>query len=206
MWGGADQQQAAAIVAALDHGVTLIDTAPIYGFGRSRQIVGQAIRGRRDKVVLATKCGLIWDRVEGELHFHANADGITADPSEKAVYKCLRPESIREGLHASLKRLQTDYVDLYQTHWQTSTTPVADTMAALMKLKEEGKIRAIGVSNANVEHLKQVQPDRFGPGTLQHARPRHGNPWRLGLLSAAQDLRACLLAAGQRPVDRKTSP
>ncbi|MCE5303434.1 MAG: aldo/keto reductase [Planctomycetaceae bacterium] len=159
MWGGSDETQAVeAIQAALDHGVTLIDTAPVYGFGRSERLVARAIRGRRDRVVLATKCGLIWDRVEGELHFHSNADGITSGPSERAVYKCLRPESIREELHASLQRLQTDYVDLYQTHWQTATTPVADTMAALLKLKEEGKIRAIGVSNATVDHLKQYGP------------------------------------------------
>ena len=73
MWGGADENEAIdAIHAALDAGVNLIDTAPIYGFGRSEEIVGRAIRDRRDKVVLATKCGMIWDREEGEFFFHAN--------------------------------------------------------------------------------------------------------------------------------------
>lgn len=159
MWGGADQQQAiAAIHAALDHGVNLIDTAPIYGFGRSEEIVGQAIRDRRDKVVLATKCGLIWDRDEGEFYFHANTDGITFRPSDKKVYKCLRPESIRREVEDSLARLNTTCIDLYQTHWPEATTPVADTMAALVKLKDEGKIRAIGISNANLEQLTAYGP------------------------------------------------
>ena len=159
MWGGADEDQAiAAIHAALDHGINLLDTAPIYGYGRSEEIVGRAIRGRREKVVLATKCGMIWDREEGEFYFHANQEGITFRPSEKKVYKCLRPDSIRAELERSLTRLGTTYVDLYQTHWQESTTPIADTMAALVKLKEQGKIRAIGVSNANLEHLKAYGP------------------------------------------------
>ena len=140
MWGGADESQAVdAIHAALDHGVNLIDTAPIYGFGRSEEIVGRAIRGRREKVVLATKCGMVWDREEGDFFFHANQEGVTLRPSEKKVYKCLRPESIREEIERSLKRLGTDHVDLYQTHWQESTTPIADTMAALAKLKERGQ-------------------------------------------------------------------
>ena len=156
MWGGADENQAVeAIHAALDHGVTLIDTAPIYGFGRSEEIVGRAIRGRRDKVVLATKCGMVWDREEGEFFFHANQEGVTMRPSEKKIYKCLRPESIREELERSLKRLGTDHVDLYQTHWQEKTTPIADTMATLVKLKEEGKIRAIGVCNATLMQLAE---------------------------------------------------
>lgn len=159
MWGGADEDQAIdAIHAALDHGINLVDTAPIYGCGRSEEIVGRAIRDRRDKVVLATKCGLIWDREEGEFHFHANQEGITFRPSEKKVYKCLRPASIRAELEQSLRRLGTTYVDLYQTHWQESTTPITDTMAALMKLREEGKIRAIGISNATVDHIKAYGP------------------------------------------------
>lgn len=159
MWGGSDEQQAvAAIHAALDHGVTLIDTAPIYGYGHSEEVVAKAIHDRRDKVVLATKCGLIWDREEGEFHFHANQEGVTFRASEKKVYKCLRPESIRQEVEISLKRLGTTYIDLYQTHWQESTTPIADTMAELEKLKSEGKIRAIGVSNANLDHLKAYGP------------------------------------------------
>jgi methylglyoxal reductase len=159
MWGGADERQAiAAIQAALDLGINLIDTAPIYGYGRSEEIVGRAIQGRREKAVLATKCGLIWDREEGEFHFHADDKGIQSRASEKKVYKCLRPASIRDELEKSLKRLQTDHIDLYQTHWQEKTTPIADTIAELLKLKAEGKIRAIGVSNANREQIEQYGP------------------------------------------------
>jgi methylglyoxal reductase len=159
MWGGADEQQAiGAIHAALDNGINLVDTAPIYGYGRSEEIVAKAIHDRREKVVLATKCGLIWDREEGEFQFHANQEGITFRASEKKVYKCLRPESIRQEVERSLARLGTTYIDLYQTHWQESTTPIADTMAALLKLKDEGKIRAIGVSNANLDQLKAYGP------------------------------------------------
>ena len=159
MWGGADEAQAIeAIHAALDGGVNLIDTAPIYGFGRSEEIVGRAIRGRRDSVVLATKCGMVWDREQGDFFFHTNDQGVTPRPSDKKVYKCLRPESIREEIASSLRRLDTDHIDLYQTHWQDSTTPIADTMAALEKLRDEGKIRAIGVCNANREQLNAYGP------------------------------------------------
>jgi methylglyoxal reductase len=159
MWGGADQQEAiAAIHAAVDQGMNLLDTAPMYGYGRSEEIVGQAIRGRRDRVVLATKCGLVWDREEGEFHFQADEKGMSSGPGSKKVYKNLRPESIRAELEGSLRRLGTDHVDLYQTHWQTTTTPIADTMAALVALKEQGKIRAIGVSNASLAQLKAYGP------------------------------------------------
>jgi aryl-alcohol dehydrogenase-like predicted oxidoreductase len=159
MWGGADEGQALeAIAAALDRGVNLIDTAPIYGFGRSEEIVGRAIRGRRESVVLATKCGMVWDREQGDFFFHSNEEGVTLRPAERKVYKCLRPESIRDEIGRSLSRLGTDHVDLYQTHWQDSTTPIADTMAALVKLKDEGKIRAIGVCNANQQQLQAYGP------------------------------------------------
>ena len=156
MWGGTDENEAtAAIHTALDHGVNLIDTAPIYGFGRSEELIGRAIADRRNQVVLATKCGMIWDREEGEFFFHSSDDGVTFRPSQRKIYKCLRPESIRAELEASLIRLGTDHVDLYQTHWQESTTPIADTMAELVKLKEEGKIRAIGVCNASMVQLAE---------------------------------------------------
>ena len=144
-------------------GINLLDTAPSYGSGRSEELVGRAIRGRpREKIVLATKCGLVYDcqghdRQKSELFCQYEADGVTTRPSEK-IYSCLRPDSIREELECSLKRLGTTYIDIYQTHWQTTTTPIADTMAALLKLKEQGKIRAIGVSNVTLEQLKAYGP------------------------------------------------
>ncbi len=146
MWGGTDEQKAvAAIQASIDEGVTLIDTAPAYGMGRSEEIVGQAIKGRRDKVVLATKCGLVWHVQKGNYFF---------SQQEKPVHRHLGRESIRHELEQSLRRLGTDYIDHYITHWQDPTTPIAETMAALEELKAEGKIRSIGASNCS---LKDVQ-------------------------------------------------
>lgn len=145
MWGGADEEASiAAIQASIDEGVSLIDTAPAYGFGRSEDVVGKAIAGRRDKVVLSTKCGLVWHTDQG--NWFLDAEGHT-------VHRHLGPEAIRYELEASLGRLGTDYIDIYVTHWQDPTTPIADTMGALTRLKEEGKIRAIAASNASVDDV-----------------------------------------------------
>lgn len=155
MWGGADERDAvAAVHAALDAGVTLIDTAPMYGFGASERLVGRAIADRRDRVVLASKCGLVWTGTRGE-HFF-NTDDQQPNPQGRTqVYRCLAPDSVRAELEASLRRLQTDVIDLYQTHWQESTTAVEDTMAELLRLKDEGKIRAIGCSNATPDQMRR---------------------------------------------------
>jgi aryl-alcohol dehydrogenase-like predicted oxidoreductase len=159
MWGGTDEPNAVeAIQAAIDHGVSLIDTAPVYGFGLSEELVGRAIADRRDKVVLATKCGLVWDRQEGQFFMHSDDRGVTSRPSEKAIYRCLRPASIRQEVEQSLRRLRTDRLDLLQTHWQDATTPIDETMTMLLRLKREGKIRAIGVSNIGMDHLKAYGP------------------------------------------------
>ncbi len=144
-WGGSDETLAIeAIHASLDAGINLIDTAPVYGFGLSEEIVGRAIAGRRDQVVLATKCGLIWGGTEGQFFF----------PSPRGpIHRYQAPTAIRGELERSLRRLGTDYIDLYQTHWQDDTTPIADTMGELLKLRDEGKIRAIGVSNVTPSQL-----------------------------------------------------
>jgi len=148
-WGGTDEQDSIdAIRAGLDAGLNFVDTAPAYGLGLSEEIVGRAIAGRRDDVVLATKCGMVWDTDKGEYFI---------DEYDKYLHLYLGPESIREEVEASLSRLDTEYIDLYQTHWQDATTPIEDTMAELMKLKDEGKIRAIGVSNATVEHMEEYR-------------------------------------------------
>lgn len=168
MWGGTEESTAVnAIRAALDAGINLVDTAPMYGYGRSEEIVGKAIRGHRDRYVIATKCGLRWDKTEwpagkGELHFLSDEDSIVSG-SESAyrVYKYLRPDSIREEVELSLRRLGTDYIDLLQTHWQDGTAPIEDTMETLLRLKDEGKIRAIGCSNVTVDQLQAYR--RTGP-------------------------------------------
>jgi aryl-alcohol dehydrogenase-like predicted oxidoreductase len=144
-WGGTDEDAAIkAIHQAIDEGINLIDTAPVYGFGASEEIVGRAVEDRRDKVILATKCGLAWHTKEGTHNF---------DWGDKSVYCCLKPHSVRYEVEQSLRRLRTDHIDLYQTHWPDATTPIEDTMQALLDLKAEGKIRAIGVSNVSVALL-----------------------------------------------------
>ncbi|MEK8029203.1 aldo/keto reductase [Ideonella sp. DXS29W] len=153
MWGGSDDAAAIeAVRASLDAGVSLIDTAPAYGLGHAESLVGQAVAGRRHEVVIATKCGLVWHTRQGA-HFF--------DEQGQAVHRYLGADSIAHELEQSLKRLRTDYIDLYITHWQDSTTPVAETMGALLDLKRAGKIRAIGVSNVDVPTLTEYL--RHGP-------------------------------------------
>ncbi|RVH36067.1 aldo/keto reductase [Sinorhizobium meliloti] len=146
MWGGTDERESvAAIQASLDAGVTLIDTAPAYGLGRAEEIVGKALSGRRDKAVIATKCGLVWHTRQGN-HFF--------DQDGRPVHRHLGRESIFHEVEQSLTRLGTDYIDLYITHWQDPTTPIEETMRALEDLRAAGKIRAIGASNVNLEELE----------------------------------------------------
>jgi aryl-alcohol dehydrogenase-like predicted oxidoreductase len=147
MWGGHDDANSIkAIQASVDAGITLIDTAPAYGLGRAEELVGKAIEGRRDQVVIATKCGMVWDTDKGNYF---------VDEHDKKIHRYLGAESVRSELETSLKRLRTDYVDLYITHWQDPTTPISETMGALLDLKKEGKIRSIGISNVNANEMKQ---------------------------------------------------
>ncbi len=146
MWGGTDESNAiAAIQASIDAGVTLIDTAPAYGMGLSEEIVGKAINGRRDKVILSTKCGLVWHTTEGN-HFF--------DASGKHVHRYLGGDSIRYEVEQSLQRLGVENIDIYHTHWQDPTTPIAETMQTLLDLKQEGKISSIAASNISVEDVE----------------------------------------------------
>ncbi len=151
-WGGADDDDSVrAINRAIDEGITCIDTAPAYGMGRSETVVGKAIAGRRDEVVVATKCCLRWDSEDGEYFFDtADSEGNTAK-----IYRNLSPESIKHECEQSLKRLGVDVIDLYQCHWPDPTTPIADTMGALVELQEAGKIRHIGVSNFTPEMMEE---------------------------------------------------
>ena len=119
---------AAALDAALERGITLLDTAPVCGFGRCEALVGQALKGRREDVVLATKAGLEWDE-RGNIRRNASA------------------KRVRRELEASLRRLGTDHIDLYQVHWPDPLVAPEETAEAMYGLLEAGKIRAIGVSN-----------------------------------------------------------
>ncbi len=153
MWGGADEAESIrAIQASIDHGVTTIDTAAVYGQGYGEEVVARAIEGRRDKVQVATKCGMRWD-TEGGSDPWKTQDRLGRDVT---IYRNSRPDSIPFECEQSLKRLKVDVIDLYQVHWPDTTTPVEDTMAVLVKLQEQGKIRAIGVSNYDATWIKRA--------------------------------------------------
>ena len=139
MWGGSDDALSIrTIQSAVDRGITLIDTAPVYGFGHSEEIVGRALKegGRRAKVAIATKVGLDWQ------------DG--------KVFRNASRGRIMKEIDNSLRRLQTDVIDLYQVHWPDPNAPIEETAGALKDLLKAGKIRAIGVSNFSPEQM-----DRF---------------------------------------------
>lgn len=143
MWGGTDENDAIeTIEEALDGGINLIDTAPVYGFGRSEEIIGKAIAGgRRRKAVIATKVGLDW------------TNGKPFRNASKA--------RIVEEVENSLRRLRTDVIDLYQVHWPDPRTPIAETAEAVAALHRDGKIRAVGVSNfspAQMDQFRKVAP------------------------------------------------
>ena len=152
-WGGADEGEAIkAIEAAIENGVTTIDTAPVYGMGHSEIVVGNTIKGKRDKIQLLTKFGMRWDTESGDFTF----DTKDNDGNPVKVYKFNGKKSVIEECERSLQRLQTDYIDLYQMHWPESTTPIEETMEALEILKQQGKIRAAGVCNTPVDLLKKA--------------------------------------------------
>ena len=138
MWGGTDERESIRTIhAALDIGINLIDTAPVYGFGVSEEIVGKAIeeRGYREKVFIATKVGLEWHN--GSVSRNSSRDRI------------------RKEVEDSLRRLRTDYIDIYQIHWPDLAVPIEDTAQTMQALRKEGLIRAIGVSNYSPEQMNQ---------------------------------------------------
>lgn len=155
MWGNTERKDAVeAIKAAYDHGVTSIDTAPIYGQGTSEEIVGEAIKDySRDKVQILTKFGMRWDLEKGDFAFHSKDNS----GKEIDIYKYAGKESIIKECEDSLKRLNTDYIDLYQIHWPDSTTPLDETFEAVSKLIDAGKIRYAGVCNYDAELMKEAE-------------------------------------------------
>ncbi|MBC9797492.1 aldo/keto reductase [Sinomicrobium weinanense] len=155
MWGGTERKDAVnAIRAAYDHGVTSIDTAPIYGQGTSEEIVGEAIRDiPRDQVQLLTKYGMRWDLAKGKLAAHSK-DNTGKDID---IYKYAGKESIIKECEDSLKRLGTDYIDLYQIHWPDLTTPIQESMEAVDRLIRDGKVRHAGVCNYDAEQMAEAE-------------------------------------------------
>lgn len=137
-WERFNHEEAIKIIhSAIDSGINFIDTAPVYGLGHAEKVVGEAIKGKRDQVFLATKVGLPWDE-----HDHVRND--------------LTKANIFKEIDDSLTRLQVDYVDLYQIHWPDPNTDIRESMEALAELKEQGKIRYIGVSNFSIDLMKQA--------------------------------------------------
>jgi aryl-alcohol dehydrogenase-like predicted oxidoreductase len=144
VWGPVDDNESiAAIQQGLDLGITLVDTAPAYGYGHSEEVVGKAIAGRRDRVVVATKCGLVWKEPGGRLD------------------RSLASKSVAAECAASLRRLRVETIDLYQIHWPDPAVPIHSTMEFLARLRDEGKIRAIGVSNFSCEQMTEAR--KYGP-------------------------------------------
>lgn len=153
MWGGSDEKEALkALEESIEMGITSIDTAPAYGFGLSEEIVGKAIRGKRDRVQILTKYGLRWDTPKGEFYFRTRTnDGLSVN-----IQRYAGRESIFHECEESLERLGTDYIDLYQIHWSDPTTPVEETMEAVQTLIQQGKVRAAGVCNYQVEEMQKA--------------------------------------------------
>ncbi|MCE7058814.1 aldo/keto reductase [Dyadobacter sp. CY343] len=154
MWGGSERSDAVkAIRDSYDAGVTSIDTAPVYGQGLSEEIVGEAIKDiSRDKVQILTKYGMRWDVTTGDFAMHSkNNEGQDID-----IYKYAAKDSIIKECEDSLKRLGTDYIDLYQIHWHDKTTPIEETMEAVSLLIEQGKVRFAGVCNYDANLMREA--------------------------------------------------
>lgn len=154
MWGGAEESAAVrAIQAAYNLGMTTIDTAPVYGFGRSEELVGKAMAGiPRNNYQILTKYGLNWETEEGEFFFDTKDNA--GNPLK--IYKFSGRTKVIKELEASLRRLKTDYVDVLQIHWADATTPIHETMEAVATLIQQGKVRAAGVCNYNVDQVDEA--------------------------------------------------
>jgi aryl-alcohol dehydrogenase-like predicted oxidoreductase len=140
-WGPQDDADSIATIhRALDLGINWIDTAAGYGHGHSEEIVGKAIAGRRDEVIIATKCGILWKEDGSDIYGHLKAD------------------SIRREVEDSLRRLNVDVIDLYQIHWPWPDEDIEEGWSTIADLIKEGKVRYGGVSNFSVEQLKRIQP------------------------------------------------
>ena len=139
-YGAVDEQEVIdAIHSAIDHGVTLFDTAAVYGWGEGEELLGRALEGKRDKVVLVSKGGIRW--------------GDPFEPTERVSSR----EFLTEGLNDSLRRLQTDYIDLYLVHWPDESRPLSEPMEAFAQFQSEGKIRYGGVSNFSIDQMGECK-------------------------------------------------
>lgn len=154
MWGGAEETAAIkAIQTAFDAGITTIDTAPVYGFGRSEELVGRALEGiARDRYQILTKFGMNWQTEDGEYFF----DTVDNEGKPFKMYKWASRRKVMQECEDSLRRLKTDYIDLYQIHWPDATTPISETFEAVERLIEQGKVRAAGVCNYSTDEVTEA--------------------------------------------------
>lgn len=143
---------ARALDCALDWGLTAVDTAPMYGFGESERLLGRLLAGRRARICLMTKVGIRWDDAWGDVLFEAELGGRRV-----AVRRDSRPEAVRRDVDESLARLRCESLDLVQVHHRDRNTPIAETMGELERLRDEGKLRAIGVSNFSPAELDEAR-------------------------------------------------
>ena len=186
-WGGQDDSDSiAAIHEALDAGVNWIDTAAVYGLGHSEEVVARALAGMSNRPYVFTKCSMIWDE-------------------KRQIGHSLKAESIRRECEASLRRLKVDAIDLYQIHWPDPEDEIEEGWATMAKLKEEGKVRHIGVSNFDVGQMRagtRHRPDHVAAATLLTDPPRsgRGDP---ALCGPARNRRDRLFPDGLGAVDRR---
>lgn len=154
MWGGADEKDALdAVRSAYESGITSIDTAPAYGFGRSEELVSKALEGiPRNNYQILTKFGLNWSTSEGEYFF----DSVDNDGKPFKMHKWASKEKVIRECEDCLRRLKTDYLDLFQIHWPDNTTPIHETFEAVKRLIEQGKVRAAGVCNYNTSQIDEA--------------------------------------------------
>ena len=154
MWGGAEENDSIrAIQTAFTAGITTIDTAPVYGFGRSEELVRKAMKGiSRDKYQILTKFGMNWETQDGEYYF----DTVDNEGNPFKMYKWASKKKVMKECEDSLRRLNTDYIDLYQIHWPDATTPISETFEAVQQLIDQGKVKAAGVCNYSVEQVDEA--------------------------------------------------
>lgn len=154
LWGGAEERESLrAIRASYDLGITTIDTAPIYGFGKSEELVARAMEGvPRHRYQILTKYGMNWQTHQGEFFF----DTYDRNDQPVKIYRYAGKEKVKQECEESLRRLKTDYIDLYQIHWADATTPIAETMQAVADLIKEGKVLAAGVCNYSAEQVEEA--------------------------------------------------
>ena len=213
VWGDSDDGESIRTIhRAFDLGINFFDTAPVYGFGRSERLLGKAVGANRDKFIISSKCGLVWDITEGPIIYSRDGYDVRRNTTAK---------NIKREIDLTLGRLNMEYIDIYYTHWQAVNefpVPIEETMGAMMDLKKAGKIRAVGASNVNLEQVREylkygsldIIQNRFSmldqmsfrtlnQTLLDHNITFHAySPFERGLLTGAVDMNFVVNAGDAR--------